>query len=129
MGACCIFLSVSVLILVTRLVRFVFELIIHPQAGSGSKRCLKVLLDAGTDGNAANEDGLTPALIAAQAGHAGCLWVLANAGVDLSIRDLSGNSATALAAMGEHLNHLEVHYVGTVVACFKLGVPCERKSQ
>lgn len=79
-----------------------------PQAGSGNTRCLKLLLDAGADGDLANEDGLTPALIAAQGGHAGCIRALAKAGADLSIRDLSGNSAAALAAMGGHLNCLEV---------------------
>lgn len=87
----------------------------NPQAGSGNKRCLKALLDAGGDGNLTNEDGLTPALIAAQGGHVGCLRVLAKAGADLSIRDLLGNSAAALAAMGGHLNCLEVHVIFALV--------------
>lgn len=80
-----------------------------PKAGSGNTRCLEILLDAGADGNLANEYGLTPALIAARRGHADCLLALAEAEVDLSVRDPSGNSAATLAAMGGHLNCLEVY--------------------
>lgn len=83
-----------------------------------------MLLDAGADGDLANEDGLTPALIAAQGGHAGCIRALAKAGADLGIRDLSGNSAAALAAMGGHLNCLEVGGVCTKYDCAIVACVC-----
>ena len=51
---------------------------------AGDARSLStLLLEAGCDKDKANEDGATPAFMAAQEGHADCLRLLLEAGCDM----------------------------------------------
>ena len=53
----------------------------------GHEGCLRLLKEAGCDLGQANNDGETPAFMAAWKGHEGCLRLLKEAGCDLGQAD------------------------------------------
>ncbi|CAN0402632.1 unnamed protein product, partial [Discosporangium mesarthrocarpum] len=76
-------------------------------AERGHVSCVKLLLQAGADPDAPDEDQVAPVLVAAQEGHEDCLRELLAAGADVGVRDEAGNTAAAYATMGGHLGCLE----------------------
>ena len=78
-------------------------------AMAGDARSLStLLLEAGCDKEKAREDGATPAIIAAQEGHADCLRLLLKAGCDKDKADDNGWTPASIAALNGHADCLRL---------------------
>lgn len=74
--------------------------------GDGQIKCLRVLISAGADLEAAGEFGMTPLMVAAMEGEDQCLGALLKAGVDLEKKDGAGRTAAWYAAAYGNLDCL-----------------------
>ena len=64
---------------------------------------LALALECGADVNAANEDGSTALMLAAQGGHTAIVLAMGlECGADVSATKLDGSTALMLAAQGGH---------------------------
>ena len=71
-------------------------------AKKGHIDCLRVLLDAGADVNAKNEDGNTSLIYSAKKGHTDCLSALLDAGADVNAKDKNGVTSLMYSARNGH---------------------------
>ena len=77
---------------------------LHSAAENGHLDVVRMLLEAGSEVDAARPDGFTALLVAAQHGHLEVARALLDAGADLNARDQYGGGALLLAAMSAHLD-------------------------
>ena len=61
--------------------------------------CLRLLIDAGADMDAANESGTTPLMCAAVFGHFECAETLVKAGANIDLQNERGSSALAISVI------------------------------
>ena len=74
------------------------EEILFQKITEGDAKSVQYLIDAKIDVNVQNENGMTPVMVACQAGHAGLVEELLRAKADVNIQALSGDTALIYAA-------------------------------
>jgi ankyrin repeat protein len=73
-------------------------------ARKGDLRRVTLLLKVGGDVNAADEDGMTPLLLASERGHASVVNTLLDSEANVEARDVRGRTALHLASIGGHVD-------------------------
>ncbi len=73
-------------------------------ARKGDLPRVSLLLDVGAKVNAADEDGMTPLLLASERGHASVVEVLLHNGADVDAEDALGRTALHHASRGGHVD-------------------------
>jgi len=80
-----------------------------PEASvAGNLRCVRALLSAQADVNAAGMNGETPLILAAQRGHASVVGALLRHGADHATRDAQGFSPLLYASQAGHQRVVEI---------------------